>query len=112
MRIPYGWVREFVDLKLSPQDAADRLVNAGTEVASVTPLAPVGLRGAMIGEIEAIERDLGESRGHHLVLCRVRACPSSVVKRSPSRARRTTMVASATVAASKACSGWPSSQRT
>ena len=73
MRIPYGWVREFVDLKLSPQDAADRLVNAGIEVASVTPLAPVGLRGAVIGEIEAIERDLGESRGHHLVLCRVRA---------------------------------------
>ncbi len=73
MRIPYGWVREFVDLKLSPPDAADRLVNAGIEVASVTPLAPVGLRGAVIGEIEAIERDLGESRGHHLVLCRVRA---------------------------------------
>ena len=74
MKIPYGWVREFVDdLKLSPQDAADRLVNAGIEVASVTPLAPPGLRGAVIGEIEAIERELDESRGHRLVLCRVRA---------------------------------------
>jgi len=74
VKIPYGWVREFVDdLKLSPQDAADRLVNAGIEVASVTPLAPPGLRGAVIGEIEAIERELDESRGHRLVLCRVRA---------------------------------------
>ena len=40
MKIPYAWVREFVDVKLSAQDAADRLVNAGLEVASVTPLAP------------------------------------------------------------------------
>jgi len=73
VKIPYSWVREFVDLRLSPQDAADRLVNAGIEVASVTPLAPTGLRGAVIGEIEAIERELDESRGHRLVVCRVRA---------------------------------------
>ena len=72
MKIPYGWVREFVDLKLSAQDAADRLINAGVEVASVTPLVPDGLRGVVVGEIEAIERELGESRGHRLVLCRVR----------------------------------------
>ena len=72
MKIPYGWVREFVDLKLSAQDAADRLVNAGVEVASVTPLAPAGLRGVVVGEIEAVERELGESRGHRLLLCRVR----------------------------------------
>ena len=73
MRIPYGWVREFAPLKLAAQDAADRLVNAGIEVASVTPVAPEGLRGVLVGEIEAIERDLGESRGHRLLLCRVRA---------------------------------------
>ena len=72
MKIPYGWVREFVDLKLSAQDAADRLVNVGVEVASVTPLAPAGLRGVVVGEIEAVERELGESRGHRLLLCRVR----------------------------------------
>ena len=73
MKIPYGWVREFVALKLSAQDAADRLVNAGVEVASVTPIAPADLRGVLVGEIEAIERELGESRGHRLLLCRVRA---------------------------------------
>ena len=72
MKIPYSWVREFVDVKLSAQEAADRLVNAGLEVASVTPLVPSGLRGVIVGEIEAVERELGESRGHRLVLCRVR----------------------------------------
>jgi phenylalanyl-tRNA synthetase beta chain len=71
MKIPYGWIREFVALSLSPGDAADRLVNAGIEVASVTRLAPAGLAGVVVGEIEAVERELGESHGHRLVLCRV-----------------------------------------
>src|SRR5262245_36222063 len=70
MKITYGWIREFVALDLPAADAADRLVNAGVEVASVTPIAP-DLRGVVVGEIEAIERELGESRGHRIVLCRV-----------------------------------------
>src|SRR5436853_263714 len=40
MKIPYKWLREFVDLRLSPAEAADRLTNAGIEVSAVTPLAP------------------------------------------------------------------------
>jgi len=72
MKIPYGWVRELVDLRLTAEQAAERLVNAGIEVASVTSLAP-DLKGVVVGEIEAIERELGESRGHTLVLCRVGA---------------------------------------
>src|SRR5512145_1533825 len=70
MKISYRWIREFVDLDLTPQQAADRLINAGIEVASVTSVAP-DVRGVVVGEIEAIERELGESHGHRLVLCRV-----------------------------------------
>src|SRR6266850_798650 len=70
MKILYGWVKEFVDLRLTAQQAADRLVNAGIEVASVTALAP-DCKGVVVGEIEAIERELGASQGHRLVLCRV-----------------------------------------
>jgi phenylalanyl-tRNA synthetase beta chain len=70
MRIPYRWIREFVELALTPAQAADRLVNAGVEVASITRLAP-DIRGVVVGVIEAIERELGESQGHRLVLCRV-----------------------------------------
>jgi phenylalanyl-tRNA synthetase beta chain len=70
MKIPYNWVRELVDVKLSAEDAADRLVNAGLDVASVTPIA-ADLKGVVVGEIEAIERELGESQGHRLRLVRV-----------------------------------------
>src|SRR3989442_14558823 len=70
MKIPYAWIGEFVALRLTAAQAADRLVNAGIEVASVTPLAP-DCKGVVVGEIEAIERELGESHGHRLVLCRV-----------------------------------------
>ena len=70
MKIPYRWIREFVDLQITPEQAADRLVNAGVEVESVTSIAP-DIKGVVVGEIEAIERELGESHGHRLVLCRV-----------------------------------------
>jgi len=70
MKIPYGWIREFVDVDLTAEQAAERLVNAGLEVPSVTAVA-ADVRGVVVGEIEAIERELGESHGHRLVLCRV-----------------------------------------
>jgi phenylalanyl-tRNA synthetase beta chain len=70
VKIPYGWVREFVDLDLTAEQAAERLVNAGLEVSSVTAAAP-DVRGVVVGEIEAIERELGDSHGHRLLLCRV-----------------------------------------
>ncbi len=71
MKIAYGWIREFAELSLSAADAADRLVNAGVEVASVTPVA-AGLRGVVVGEIEAVEREIGRSKhGYALFLCRV-----------------------------------------
>src|SRR5207249_1718238 len=71
MKIPYAWVREFVDLRLTAGQAAERLVNAGIEIASVTPLAP-DLKGVIVGEIEAVERELGKGHGGYpLFLCRV-----------------------------------------
>src|SRR2546428_8820212 len=70
MKIPYAWVREFVDLRLTAGQAAERLVNAGIEVASVTPLAS-DLKGVIVGEIEAVERELGKGHcGYPLFLCR------------------------------------------
>src|SRR5207244_2009018 len=71
LEIPYAWVREFVDLRLTAGQAAERLVNAGIEVASVTPLAS-DLKGVIVGEIEAVERELGKGHGGYpLFLCRV-----------------------------------------
>src|SRR5438093_9509842 len=70
MKSPYKWLQELVGLRLSPAEAADRLTDAGSAGAAVTPLAP-DVRGVVVGEIEAIERELGESHGHRLLLCRV-----------------------------------------
>jgi phenylalanyl-tRNA synthetase beta chain len=71
VKISYRWLHEFVETDLPPAEVADRLVNAGIEVASVRPLVE-GLSGVVIGQIEAIEQDLGMTRvGHHNRLCRV-----------------------------------------
>jgi phenylalanyl-tRNA synthetase beta chain len=71
VKISYRWLHEFVETDLPPAAVADRLVNAGIEVASVQPLVE-GLSGVVIGEIEAIEKDLGVTpTGHHNRLCRV-----------------------------------------
>ncbi len=72
MKISYRWLKEFVETELSPREIADWLVNAGIEVAAISPVVE-GLSGVVIAEIEAIERDLGLTpAGHHNRLCRVR----------------------------------------
>src|SRR2546427_3024397 len=70
MKTPYKCLKDFAAPRLPPAEAADRLTNAGIEAAAVAPLAP-DVRGVVGGEIEAIERELGESHGHRLLLCRV-----------------------------------------
>ena len=71
MKISHRWLLEFVETDLPPAAIADRLVNAGIEVPSVSPLVE-GLSGVLIGEIEAIEKDLGVTpAGHHNRLYRV-----------------------------------------
>src|SRR4029450_3969179 len=71
MKVPDAWLRRFVDLKLTAGQAAERLVNAGIEVASIMPLA-ADLKGVVVGEIEAVERELGRRPGGYpLFLCRV-----------------------------------------
>ena len=54
MKIPYRWIREFVDLQITPEQAADRLMNAGVEVESVTAIAP-DVKGVVIGQIRKLE---------------------------------------------------------
>jgi phenylalanyl-tRNA synthetase beta chain len=71
MKISYRWLREYVETDLSPEAIADRLVNAGIEVAEVSPLV-TGLSGVVVGRVEAIGREVGKTRaGHRLFLCGV-----------------------------------------
>ena len=72
MKISYRWLQEFVETDLAPREIAERLINAGIEVASINPVVE-GLSGVVIAEIESIVQDLGETAaGHHNTLCRVR----------------------------------------
>ncbi len=71
MKISYRWLKEYVETDLSPEAIADRLTMAGVEVGG-TALVAEGLSGVVVGEVEAIEREL-ESRpsGQRVTLCRV-----------------------------------------
>ncbi len=71
MKISHRWLLEFVETDLPPAAIADRLINAGIEVPSISPLVE-GLSGVVVGEIETIEKDLGVTpAGHHNRLCRI-----------------------------------------
>ncbi len=71
MKITYRWLKEFVETDLDARTVADRLTNAGIGVEQIAPVVE-GLAGVVVGEIEAIERDLGVSAaGHHNRLVRV-----------------------------------------
>ena len=38
MKISYNWLKEYVDICLSPQELADRLTNVGLVVAAIQPV--------------------------------------------------------------------------
>ena len=71
MKIPYGWVREFVDLELDRRAGGRSPDQRGRRGRQRHAASRPSCAGVVVGEIEAIERELGESHGHRLVLCRV-----------------------------------------
>ena len=42
MKVPYNWLREYVEIPFTPEELADRLTMAGVEVGAVTTFAPLG----------------------------------------------------------------------
>jgi phenylalanyl-tRNA synthetase beta chain len=67
MKIPYRWLREFVQTDATPKAVAERLTMAGIEVASVTPVV-TGLAGVVVGEIVAVSP---HPAGGALTVCEV-----------------------------------------
>jgi len=55
MRYPISWLKEYVDIDLSPEDLAERLTQAGLEVEGVTHLG-LGLSGIVSGRITEIAK--------------------------------------------------------
>jgi len=54
MRLSLNWLREFVDVDVSPGDLADRLTLAGFEVEAVESVAPA-CRGVVVGRVLKVE---------------------------------------------------------
>lgn len=44
MKVPYSWLREYVEISLTPDELAERLTMAGIEVEAVNTYAPLGER--------------------------------------------------------------------
>ncbi len=55
MRVPLSWLREYVDIQLTPQQLAERLTLLGMEVKSVEVLGS-DWQNVVVGELLAVER--------------------------------------------------------
>ena len=53
MNISYNWLKEYIDLGLTPQETADALTSLGLETGSVEKVESIkgGLQGLVIGEV-------------------------------------------------------------
>ncbi|HLE43568.1 MAG TPA: phenylalanine--tRNA ligase subunit beta [Methylomirabilota bacterium] len=67
MKIPYRWLREFVETDATPTQVAERLTMAGIEVAGAAPVV-TGLTGVVVGEIASVA---SHPAGGALTICQV-----------------------------------------
>ncbi len=55
MKITYNWLKDYIDVDLSPQELADELTNVGFEVEELTPLLQP-FSGVVVGKVEAVSK--------------------------------------------------------
>lgn len=53
MKVPYNWLREYVNIPFTPEELAERLTLAGVEVGAVNTFAPLGER-FVVARIESL----------------------------------------------------------
>ena len=75
MRVPLAWLREFVDVDLTPEALAERLTLLGMEVKGIEAWGG-DWRNVVVGELLTVERhprvpelDRRHPRAQHRVLC-------------------------------------------
>ena len=70
MKVPFSWLKEYVDIDLSVQELVDRLFSCGFEVEELTDLGAT-VSGVVVGEVLSCE----PIEGTHLTRCMVNAGP-------------------------------------
>ncbi|MEG1727716.1 MAG: phenylalanine--tRNA ligase subunit beta [Acidaminococcaceae bacterium] len=71
-----NWMKEYVDIKVTPAELADKLTRVGLEVEKVLELG-VGLTGVITGQVTAIER---HPNSDHLWICQLNIGEPEVVQ--------------------------------
>jgi len=58
MNISYSWLKDYINLKLSPSEVADTLTQLGLETGSVEEVESIkgGLKGIIVGEVITCEK--------------------------------------------------------
>lgn len=67
MKLSFNWLREFVEITLTPRELADRLTMAGVEVEGVEAVRPA-FEGVVVGRIKALQPS---PRAAGMPLCQV-----------------------------------------
>ncbi|MBS3885770.1 MAG: phenylalanine--tRNA ligase subunit beta [Dethiobacter sp.] len=55
MRVPYTWLKDFIEIELTAKELADVLTNAGIEVEEITTLS-VDFSGVVVAEVLTVEK--------------------------------------------------------
>ncbi len=71
MKIPFSWLKEFVDIDITPKELEEKLFGCGFEVEELIDLS-AGISRVVVGEITRMEKQEGTD---HLHLCRVNCGP-------------------------------------
>lgn len=67
MKVPFSWLKEYVDIDITPKELEERLFSCGFEVEELIDLS-AEISRVVVGEITAMEKQEGTD---HLHLCRV-----------------------------------------
>ncbi len=67
MKVPYSWLKEYVDIDVSPEELQEKLFSCGFEVEEMIDLS-AGISKVVVGEITSMEKQEGTD---HLHVCTV-----------------------------------------
>ena len=66
MKVPYSWLKEYVDIDISAQELVDKLFGCGFEVEELLDLG-AEISRVVVGEVLSCEK----VEGTHLLICQV-----------------------------------------
>ena len=64
MKVPFSWLKEFVDIDVTAQELEEKLFSCGFEVEELIPL-DAGISKVVVGKIVEMEKqEVGDNRNH------------------------------------------------